>query len=573
MLSYVGHTFPVGHATTDRPKQERSPIRKPDPEPMDEGEAVPVVKWKARLPAESPSPSLSEPSEEDVVPARKWKVKQVPSHEENHLQPGEEVAAGGGSPRLSPQGRLARPTQRPVQQDTREEDDDEVPVVKWKARVPDDESSSDVPVVKWKAKVPQENSVPKRAKMPAEAPESDVPAKRRAKVPEDGAAPVVRRKARMPEEPQNSDVPVVKWKAKMPEEPQNPDVPVVKWKAKVPADDPQSSPPMGRRKPRVPENSQPSDVPVVKWKAKMPEDPQISSQTVVRKKAKMPEDDVPVVKWKAKMPQGEPSSDVPVVKWKASSPAGSTESLKMRHSPKELKRSLQNAKGLRAPRKVATMPSNGDATTSPAQHAAESVQLPPVSHSTPHQPTTPPSSPTFSPVVSASDLSSQSEPQVTKSLSRRSSFSESRSPSPPSISPQVRMAIASPILSRRTPSPSRGLAGSMGSLNSRQSPVASPSLQQKHLQYIGGGQQSPVMGRSLASASSPGSGGHISRIRTPRSPQPGMVKAGSPMKGLTPPGERKQKRMLPSGPFSAGKGQERGGRSNQSTPTSSNRGR
>lgn len=569
--------------------------------PNDNGDAIPVVKWKAKDPSEPGSlSSLSAPSEGNAVPSRKWKVNQVPATAgglENHHSDEEiataEVAAVEGNHSLQRRSRATRPA--PQRQDDNEED---VPVVRWKAKMPEEESPhSDVPVVKWKAKAPQEaTATEKRTKMPVESHGSDVPVvKWKAKMPaEDSDVPVVRR-AKMPEDARGSDVPLVKWKARVPESGDDPvvrrraddaqssDVPVVKWKAKMPAEDVS---PAVRRKAKMPEET--SDVPVVKWKAKMPEDSQPSNSPGMRKKAKAPPEnhqasDVPVIKWKAKMPaeDGQPSlkkrpkvleaSDVPVVKWKAkmppqpddeasearwkaSNPTSSMESLK----PHRQKHSSLSPKRTRSPRKVATMPDE-DTTQ-------DSEDLP-ASHSSHHQ-TMPSSSPPHSPTTVSSTQLPESEPAPAKSLSRRSSFSESRSPSPPSISHQVRMAIASPIMSRRTPSPSRSLTASLSSLNSRQSPIASPVMQQRHLHYISGGQQSPGTNRSFTGAPSPIPGGHVSRVRTPRSQQSGVVKTSSPMKGLTPPGERKHRRVLPSGPSSesVGRSHEQANRSNQSTP-------
>lgn len=550
------------------------------------GDTIPVVKWKAKVPDEPSPSSLS--ADDDITPSRKWKVRQVPSENHHNLAVNEEemaiadVVAAGGTHRRG----------RPAQ--TRRQDGEDVPVVKWKAKMPPDQDSSpssdDVPVVKWKAKVPQETAASeKRAKMPpAEVQGSDVPVvKWKARMPGDNEEPAARRKAKVPEDSGGSDVPVVKWKAKarVPEDSnvpvvrskvledvQSPDVPVIKWKGKTPRE---GNAPVIRRKAKMPEEpgSQASDVPIVKWKAKMPDDSQSPNSFAMRKKAKGPAvnhqaEDVPVARWKAKMPaeNGQPfvkkrakppedqTSDVPIVKWKAKMPhpdneipnsrlkvaSSSAEGLKQNHS------SL-SPKGYRSPRKVAAMPSS---------RSSEDV----APHSRSQRNTSPPTPP-HSPVSSSTQLP-QDEPAPSKPLSRRSSFSESRSPSPPSISPQVRMAIASPILSRRTPSPSRSLTSSLSSLTSRQSPVASPVMQRRQLQYIGGGggQQSPGTSRLFTGAPSPIPGGHVSRIRTPRS----QSAVNSPLKGLTPPGERKHRRVLPSGPSSESVGRNR---SNQSTPT------
>ena len=532
------------------------------------------MKWKAKLPAESPA-------EEDQLPSRKWKVKQVPSSARSAVLSAEdeEIIA--------------------EERDVSEGSVDDVPIVKWKAAVPVDDDASP-PMVKWKAKMPAETQgsddvpvVRRKAKMPEETHGSDdIPVvQRKAKIPEEthgsSDVPVVKWKAKMPTETQGSDD--VRWKAKMPVETQgSDDVPVVRWKAKMPAETQGSDDvPVVRRKAKMPAETQGSDdVPVVRRKAKMPAETQGSDDVpVVRRKAKMPaetqgSDDVPVVRRKAKMPaETQGSDDVPVVRRKAKVPQGSDgwkvkmpaethgsdnvsvprRKAKLPEDPRysdvgKLKAKMpQNVKSgtTMLPRSddVPVVKSKASTNDGPNPQRHRKIAKMPVddysssegtpSHSTSHLVSSPPHSPVISP---------SHTPR--KSLSRRSSFSESRSPSPPSISPHVRRAIASPILSRRTPSPSRGL---VGSLNARVSPGASPVLQQKHLHYISSNHQSPATGtspsRSFTSGiTSSGPTGHMSRIRTPRSQSTGKVKTSSPLKGLTPPGERKHKRTLPMGP-------------------------
>lgn len=530
------------------------PIRNPGSAPNEAGEAVPVVKWKARLPAE-PSPSPGEDLEEDLAPTRNWKVKQVPSfggQDGGIEERGIDEELGSSGQHMVPQG-SHRPPNKQIRQENRRVDTGEN-VVKWKARVPvnddDDETPSDVPVVKWKAKdVPV---VKWKAKVPAEDSQND-------------DIPVVRRKAKKPEEAApSSDVPVVKWKAKMPRENQGSDVPVVMRKARVPEEAQTSSPPIGQKTARVPHDD-PADVPVVKWKAKMPQNGQNSDTgkkaeedniPVVKWKAKMPQEgsEVPVVRKKARMPEENQSPDVPVAKWKAKMPADNQASdvpvsRKAAVPSDSLKPQGQHRSNAHSPkgiRKVARMPAQDLETTAvQSSNKAPEPTLP--------EPVTPPISPVSSPVHQPQEEETH---KSKKPLSRCSSFSESRSPSPPSISPQVRMAIASPVLSRRTPSPSRSsLAGSLGSLSgARQSPSAtSPALQPRNLQQymtgggLGGQQHSPATSRSFTGGiPSPSPAG--SKLRTPRLQSTGLVKTNSPLKGLTPPGERKAKRMLPPSP-------------------------
>ena len=212
---------------------------------MQNSNSVPIVRWKAKVPPET-SPTLSD--EEEQIPVVKWKVRQV-------LSENIPAMSGRGDDNLRVKWNPAMAGQFSSDEDEIPERgggigvENGIPVVKWKAKLPQDtKSGEDVPVVKWKAKVPKSNN-------------------------DGGDVPVVKWKARVPAEPkaQEEDVPVVRWKAKVPAE-QNEDVPVVRWKAKVPAE------PQGE------------DVPVVRWKAKVPAEPEVQ------------EEDVPVVRWKAKVP-------------------------------------------------------------------------------------------------------------------------------------------------------------------------------------------------------------------------------------------------------------------------------
>ena len=238
--------------------------------------AVPLVgKWKAKAPSVSPralSDNNNDDDDEEEEPQVKWRVKQIPSDNSS--------AAGGGgdgstlkikwNPATAGQysssedeiggGGLVQPQLQQKRQQGGGGVANGVPVVKWKAKVPEDAESGggggDVPVVKWK-----------KAKVPVE--------------PEP--------------EPQSEDVPVVKWKVKAPVS-NNGDVPVVKWKARVPMEQPE------------PENE---DVPVIKWKAKVP------AETTPK------DEDVPVVRWKAKMPNsGGSGSSSPNQKRGIASPRG-----------------------------------------------------------------------------------------------------------------------------------------------------------------------------------------------------------------------------------------------------------
>ena len=197
----TGHSIPVVNWTS---QSSRNAIRND----TQNSHSVPVVRWKARVPQTDSPPSL-EQSED--VPVVSWKVKQVPS--------GPDVI-----PKVAwdPDNASLDDDFQSGEEDVNNDMEEAVPIVKWKANVPQEEIE-DVPVVKWKAKMPHQGN-------------EDVP--------------VVKWKAKMPHQG-NEDVPVVKWKAKMPHQ-GNEDVPVVKWKAKMP-------------------QSEHEGVPVVKWKAKMPQ--------------------------------------------------------------------------------------------------------------------------------------------------------------------------------------------------------------------------------------------------------------------------------------------------------------
>ena len=515
-----------------------------------EAEAVPMVSnWKAKVPPE-------DEVEEEVVPQRKWKVKQVSS-----VAPASQIVLGDPvnheSTGTEESSMLPGKQMKPARSG-----ESDVPVVKWKAKMPSDAAApsrkvispedADVPVVKWKAKIPSDAAAPSRKVISPE--DADVPVlKRKAKMPSDVAAP-----SRKVISPEDADVPVVKWKAKMPSDaaepsrkvisPEDTDVPVLKRKAKMPSD--AAAP---NRKVISPEDA---DVPVLKWKAKMPTDTSTS-----RKKAVSPEDsDVPVAKWKAKMATDTANSrrkavspedsNFPEVKGKAKMPIDHSieENSDSHHSPNlalksqggQLQRSLpKNVRNVRSQAKVpnssAHTTSNG--MTSDATHSVCDNNTRISRYASHHQDNSPLSS-----LVSSPGQHPPGDDTSHKSLSRRSSFSDSRSPSPPSISPQVRMAIASPVSRRRTPSPAR---------RKRQSP--SPVHQRKQIQLLSMNHQLIPGSRSSPGIPSPGN-----KLRSPRSHHAsgspaggGLVKGGSPISGLGSSNDRKQKRMLPSPPPSA----------------------
>ena len=455
-----------------------------------EEEQAPPRKWKVRqVPSDSSPqaairarpaqtsqqnvpPSLSEQSEEEQAPPRKWKVKQVPSD---------------SSPQAASQARPAQTSQQNVPVDSpslsEQSEEEQAPPRKWKVRqVPSDSS-------------PQAASRARQAESSEEVGVADEGGPR-------GLDRSPRHARRQGANTDTQEVSVAKWKKPiMPDSNPVLDLPEDrprmlddtsnvtgnesgrKWKAKLPGDTPED-PAMLQRRPKVPENT-PSP-----------------HGSLGRKKGKLPQ--TGVGKWKANTPEDQ-YADVPIV--------------------------TRNAR-----------------------------MLPSVDTSYDSQSRSPPlTPPQLSPTHEA--------PPPSKPLSRRSSFSDrSRSPSPPSISPQVRRAMGSPILSRRTPSPSRGF-------NARLSPSASPGMQQKYVANVGTPGSRSFTGMPL---SGPGAvaGGQGSRLRTPRSQSTGIVKTSTPMKGLTPPGERKGRRMLPSAPSRSPEGGssqmysgEQVGRSKDRTPT------
>lgn len=479
---------------------------------------IPVVKWKAKLPPEL--------SDDEEIPQVKWKVKQVPSD----IKPS---AGDGGNLKVkwnpSMANRYSGDEDEMAEEVQKYEDgslEDRVPVVKWKARVPE-ESGSDknVPVVNWKAKVPVEAK------------------------PEGGEVPVVKWKGNVPKSSDGS-VPVVRWKAKAPaeEELQNEDVPVVRWKAKVP----------------VEHQSQNESVPVVRWKVNVPEE------------TKPQKEDVPVVRWKAKMP-AEPETqneDIPVVRWKPE--AHSSGGIRSPNQKHRIASPRGQGRGLAPPsRRVAAVRDdsensegvmNGDSDFSGSD--ASSTENLRVSRYTAHK----------SSALQRRSPGTSLSPKLRHSP--KNSGSRSRSPSPPSkqsggSSPRLhnshvsRSGLAPPRqggTSLRNLSPSS--QGSNSSLaSSDRSPAGSPG---------GGGRKLPRK-QIQASSSSPsqrvGNGKHQSGLSRSVQSQAAATSQqqrtfglkGSPSapavarSGLTPPsGQGKPaRRVLPTSPSAGGAQQQR----------------
>ena len=544
-------------------------------------EDVPVVKWKAKVPPSNGSP--------EDVPVVKWKAKVPPSNGSPEDVPvvkwKAKVPPSDGSPEDVP---VVKWKAKVPPSDGSPED---VPVVKWKAKVPPSNGSpEDVPVVKWKAKVPPSDGSPE-----------DVPVvKWKAKVPPSNGSPedvpVVKWKAKVPESkplnrnsssPESSDS--ERFRSKGPTGTTEA-IPVVKWKkAKVPPESsPQSNGRLANQKTRNTAKSgseSAAGIPVVKWKDRIPTEPESTTRKSSspessdalktnsrmkspaakgsmlkvkkaglkvpagpRQKSASPErSEVPVVKWKVKMPDSQVHEDKSIKNPSSSTGKGKTKGTPQQHVSRLTQENL-----------------NHHAAGSPSQDREEQFQrssrsrksrgripatnshsdMPPevsrVSHSSSHQSNSSLSSESFSPArqISTDDLTQ-------KTHSRRSSFSDSRSPSPPSIAPHIRMAIGSPVSRRRTPSPARMSA----SLN-RQSPNHSPALQQKHFQLLMKNHQSLP-----GSSSSPGIPSPGLKIRNPHSPASsvpssggGSIKGGAPIRGLTPPNSDKKRRLLPASP-------------------------
>jgi len=574
---------------------------------------VPVVKWKKSLTLSDEESLESFP--EDVVgnqrrrnlapsgeasqevPVVKWKRPVVPSDEE-HLEsdPGDSIA--------NQQGRKAPPSQ-------------DVPVVKWKRPVvlSDEESapaeshpnqrgrkapsSQDVPVVKWKKPmVPSdeesfsEDIVPNKQKLkapPCESPQ-DVPVVKWKKpvVPsdedsveslsEDSAS---KRTGRAPD-----DVPVVKWKKPvMPSSQESPSqVPGGKSSSKgVKGAGDHKARGTARLSPQSAAAAATADVPVVKWKARSPggspvrnsspeslDTTQTSANKAKTKKAgesmlkqrlvkdglKLPTDSKRKVaspegsegrRYKVKMPADsstELQQDKAVAAGKLGGAGGKAKS---RLSPQ-----THNSNVGKQPSPTSSLSKNKELQFSSARKNKGKASS--STTASPHD-NTPPDIPRESrqskqessscvPPELASPAHYPSTDDVTsyKSSSRRSSFSDSRSPSPPSIDPQIRMAINSPVTRRRTPSPARAAASF-----SRQAPGQNPVFHQKQLQRLNQGLSGPG-GMGVSSVGS--------KLRGPKS---GLIKGGSPVKGLTSPASDKRRRQLPAFPNSTANSRSLGG--------------
>ena len=492
----------------------------------------------------------SDESVEEVPPRRKWKVKQVPS-----VSPGDV---------------------HQVASDMEESPQRDVPVVKWKAKMPlDDVSVEGTPVVEWKAhKAEEKLTAGLTTDLPVKKWKINMPAD--SEISEDSDVPVVKWKAKMPPadstaqrnkaiSSEDSDVPVIKWKAKMPTDTavskrkakgEEPDVPVVKWKAKMPAE---TSPSRGEI--ISPEDS---DVPVIKWKAKMPKRKTVSPEVT----------DVPLVKLKARSPvdhKEQHSSDVRHSSSSALKPQGGGQA--RLHSPKNVRSRLKGpSTGAHSPRNSGhspSSPSTGGHSPSSPRNGDHSPSSPSTDARSPNKSAHSPSNSVISDAPhtvgeesarisrlashqqtrssSSSPVKQPPEQEVatkTTSLSRRSSFCDSRSPSPPSISPQVRMSMGSPVSRRRTPSPARAMSGT------RRRQSSSPVARRKRMQLLATNHQ-----LIPATTSTPGLQTPSSKLRNPRSHSAisatvggGLVKPGAPMVGLARPSDLKQKRVLPNTP-------------------------
>ena len=553
---------------------EQHIVRQSENMPPSNGD-IPVVKWKRpALPLEedtSPESVLADPAGEqksggqaEHIPVVKWKKPVVPSDDSITDEP---------------------VTRRKARLPPSEEPANDVPVVKWKRPVvpSDEESIPDEPVTRRKARLP-----------PSEEPANDVPVVKwkRPVVPSDEESipdePVTRRKARLPpsEEPAN-DVPVVKWKRPVvPSEKQEVEsVPVVKWKVQ------ESSKSTSQNKHRVADLKARSPPELVARKSSSPEslDSQKSGRRIRTanqnmrsmqdRKARSPADlharnssspeslDLRNTKGKkSSLPSGQrrlvkkevlkaptdsnrkslspENSGMSAQSYKARLPAGSREqhekpSLKMGMPPKRggSRVSPQQQNG----RAVQSSPSNSYAssslpkpeeiqsTSSRRSKAREAVLNSPGNASVPDilrssRSKQQKSNGSLSPELISQEISR-------KPSSRRSSFSDSRSPSPPSIAPHIMKVAGSPMMRRRTPSPARAAAN-------KPSPNQSPALQQKQQlklltnQALSGPHLTPNLG---------------SKLRTPHT---GLAKGGTPVKGLIAPGDKKR-RLLPLSPDSA----------------------
>ena len=568
------------------------------------GGDVPVIKWKKPVvPSDEESSVSDEPAEptathrrvkmpppDQDVPVVKWKKPVIPSGEESLESFPEDLVGKQRQRNLPPSGGAAH----------------DVPVVKWKKPVmPSDEeslesapgdtlvnlqgreapASQDVPIVKWKKPV-----IPSDEESLESLSEDAVPNRRRLKAP-----------------PRESlqDVPVVKWKKPvMPSDEDSieslsvgdpvskemgragdDDIPVVKWKKPVMPSS--QEPPSGKPSPKgvkaaagkargtarlSPQSAAAADVPVVKWKAKSPRDSPVRNSTspesldtqnsankTKTKKAgdSMPKQQRPVKKDGLKLPADSKrkvvSPEGPEARrYKVKMPADSSTQQQQQQQSK-LGGAGGKAKSRLSPQ---THGSNVGKQPSPTSTLSKNKELqfasarknkgkesPSVSSDTPpdfHRESRRSKQESINLVSSelASPTRYPSTDDVTsyKSSSRRSSFSDSRSPSPPSIDPHIRMAINSPVTRRRTPSPARAAAAAgFSRLSSGQSPV----FHQKQLQRLNQGLPRPG-GMGLSSIGS-------SKLRGPKS---GLMKGGSPVKGLASSSGDKRRRQLPAFPDS-----------------------
>ena len=565
------------------------------------GGDVPVIKWKKPVVPSDEESVSDEPAEptathrrvkmpppDQDVPVVKWKKPVIPSDEESLESFPEDLVGKQRQRNLPPSGGAAH----------------DVPVVKWKKPVmPSDEeslesapgdtlinlrgreapASEDVPIVKWKKPL-----MPSDEESLESLSEDAVPNRRRLKAP-----------------PRESlqDVPVVKWKKPvMPSDEDSieslsvgdpvskemgragdDDIPVVKWKKPVMPSS--QEPPSGKPSPKgvkaaagkargtarlSPQSAAAADVPVVKWKAKSPRDSPVRNSTspesldtqnsankTKTKKAgdSMPKQQRPVKKDGLKLPADSKrkvvSPEGPEARrYKVKMPADS--------STQQQQQSKLGGAGGKAKSRLSpqTHGSNVGKQPSPTSTLSKNKELqfasarknkgkesPSVSSDTPpdfHRESRRSKQESINLVSSelASPTRYPSTDDVTsyKSSSRRSSFSDSRSPSPPSIDPHIRMAINSPVTRRRTPSPARAAAAAgFSRLSSGQSPV----FHQKQLQRLNQGLPRPG-GMGLSSIGS-------SKLRGPKS---GLMKGGSPVKGLASSSGDKRRRQLPAFPDS-----------------------
>lgn len=383
------------------------------------------------------------------------------------------------------------------------------------------------------------------------------------------------------------DVPVIKWRPQAAASGENDDVPIVKWKKRQPETPPLDTGrnvPAGRTRLSASE-----DVPVVKWRTPVPE---------------KSDEDVPVVRWNSQSSSPRPARgkprNVPVRgiippgrRLEVSQEAENFEGQKGGHRDNQASVVLngelepeqipvgfdQSGEVLQPPMRVSRFAAHYSSPTSSRVqgHNGSSPSHSP-SRSLGRQYRDP--SPggclpkpvrNVSPVHSSSNLRSRSPSPSVRYSSQTAAVMRSRSPSPSlryagqtgqSTSPRLQHPTGGQILSQKTPSPTgsplvnrRKLPSPSGPVLNHHTPPTASTNTGRHPSGLP--HPPPSNGRSRLS------GGRVPQqsfgrpsadseaSSSPRTAQ-SSLKSGGVRRGLTPPGQGRQKRMLPTPPSQGG---------------------